>query len=127
MRGSIIKIVVLVLSVIIMDSVMFKDAGGFTVNDLSEFETDYVGDTSNVVGIASNQQYPKGYAYKNIEIQSEEEPYGLTVYLEVSEEAEGDTADFEYNANTTLELIKNLGTVRYVNCYTDELIASFSK
>ncbi|MDY3781670.1 MAG: DUF4825 domain-containing protein [Candidatus Faecousia sp.] len=43
-------------------------------DDLSQYKTEYVGDSSNVIHIASGQDYPKGYSYDSIEIQSAAEP-----------------------------------------------------
>ena len=47
----------------------------YEIPDLSQYKTDYVGDSSNVINIVSNQEYPEGYSYDSIEIQSETEPF----------------------------------------------------
>ena len=44
----------------------------YEIPDLSQYKTDYVGDSSNVINIVSSQEYPEGYSYDSIEIQSEE-------------------------------------------------------
>ena len=53
----------------------------YEIPDLSQYKTDYVGDSSKVINIVSGQEYPEGYSYDSIEIQSETEPYGVTVFL----------------------------------------------
>ena len=50
---------------------------------MSQYKTDYVGDAPKVINIVSGQNYPDGYSYDSIEIQSETEPYELTVFLKV--------------------------------------------
>ena len=56
----------------------------YEIPDLSQYKTDYVGDSSNVINIVSGQEYPEGYSYDSIQIQSETKPYVLTVFLKVS-------------------------------------------
>ena len=34
--------------------------------DLSQYKTDYIGDSSNVINIVSGQEYPEGYSYDSI-------------------------------------------------------------
>ena len=74
---SMIFAIVLVLSL----SACGKPDEGYKNYDLSQYKTDYVGDAPNVVNIVSHQEYPKEYSYNSIEIQSETEPFGLTVFL----------------------------------------------
>ena len=59
----------------------------YEIPDLSQYKTDYVGDSSNVINIVSGQEYPEGYSYDSIQIQSETKPYGLTVFLKVEPSA----------------------------------------
>ena len=42
----------------------------YEIPDLSQYKTDYVGDSSNVINIVSSQEYPEGYSYDSIEILS---------------------------------------------------------
>ena len=38
----------------------------YEIPDLSQYKTDYVGDSSNVINIVSGQEYPEGYSYDSI-------------------------------------------------------------
>ena len=40
----------------------------YEIPDLSQYKTDYVGDSSNVINIVSGQEYPEGYSYDSIQI-----------------------------------------------------------
>ena len=95
--------------------------------DLSQYKTDYVGDSSNVINIVSGQDYPDGYSYDSIEIQSETEPYGLTVYLKAEPSASMPEDALQVNADTTFELIGNLGTLDYKIADSKETIASYER
>ena len=75
---------------------------------LTQYHTEYVGDSTKVIQITSKQSYPPGYSYDHIAIESKEEPYGLTVYL-------------------TVELIGNLESIKYIDARTAEEIASFTR
>ena len=94
---------------------------------LEQYRTDYVGDNSSVANIAGLTEYPEGYAYDHIAIQSDEEPYGLTVYLKAEEGTAAEAVDFEGCAETAFGLIGNLSLIDYVNADTDETIASFER
>ena len=95
--------------------------------DLSQYKTDYVGDSSNVANIVSRQEYPEGYSYDSIEIQSETEPYGLTVYLKSKPSASMLEDELQGNADTTFDLIGNLGTLDYKIADSKEIIASYER
>ena len=99
----------------------------YEVPDLSQYKTDYVGDSSNVIKIVSGQDYPEGYAYDSIEIQSESEPYGLTVFLKVEPSASKLEDELQVNANMTFDLIGNLGTLDYKIADSKEIIASYER
>ncbi|PID83007.1 MAG: hypothetical protein CSB15_00330 [Clostridiales bacterium] len=91
-----------------------------------KYKTIYVGDNSKVVSIVSNQKYPKGYVYDYVEIHSNTEPYGLTVFLKgnfknVKEQ------DFNKNAENTFRLIGNLSYIKYVKSNNKEIIARFKR
>ena len=99
----------------------------YEVPDLSQYKTDYVGDESNVVSIVSSQEYPDGYAYDSIEIQSETEPYGLTVFLKVDPAAPKLDDELQVNADMTFDLIGNLGTLDYKVADSKEMIVSYER
>lgn len=94
-------------------------------DELSQYKTEYVGDNSNVIHIVSGQDYPKGYTYDSIEIQSEVEPYGLTVYLKVDSSEPALQDELQTNADITFSLIGNLGTLDYKTADSKEKIASY--
>lgn len=95
------------------------------VTDLQQYRTEYVGDSTNVANIVSHQDYPNGYSYEYIEIQSETEPYGLTVCLNIDPNASEIGEQFHTNADTAFDLIGNLGTLEYVDADSKEVIASY--
>ena len=95
----------------------------YEIPDLSQYKTDYVGDSSNVINIVSGQEYPAGYSYDSIEIQSETEPYGLTVFLKDEPSAAKLEDELQVNADMTFDLIGNLGTIDYKTADSKEIIA----
>ena len=95
--------------------------------DLSQYKTDYIGDSSNVINIVSSQEYPEGYSYDSIEIQSETEPYGLTVFLKDEPSASRIEDELQVNADMTFNLIGNLGTLDYRIADSKEIIASYER
>ena len=115
-------------------SIMFISACGkkeavtlYETPDLSKYKTDYVGDASNVTNIVSRQDYPEGYSYDSIEIQSETEPYGLTVFLKSEPSASMPEDALQVNADMTFDLIGNLGTLDYKIADSKEMIASYER
>ena len=88
---------------------------------------DYVGDSSNVINIVSGQEYPEGYSYDSIEIQSETEPYGLTVFLKDEPSAAKLEDELQVNADMTFDLIGNLETLDYKIADSKEIIASYER
>ena len=73
----------------------------------------------------SGQEYPEGYSYDSIEIQSETEPYGLTVFLKDEPSAAKLEDELQVNADMTFDLIGNLGTIDYKTADSKEIIASY--
>ena len=67
----------------------------------------------NVINIVSGQEYPEGYSYDSIQIQSETKPYGLTVFLKVEPSAVKIEDELQVNADMTFDLIGNLETLDY--------------
>ena len=80
MKKKVLAIMLVAMSIMLI-SACGKKEKLYEIPDLSQYKTDYVGDSSNVINIVSGQEYPEGYSYDSIEIQSETEPYGLTVFL----------------------------------------------
>lgn len=95
--------------------------------DLLQYKTDYVGDAPNVVNIVSHQKYPEEYSYDSIEIQSETEPFGLTVFLKGESSVAKLEDKLQSNANITFDLIGNLGTITYKNADSRDIIASYER
>ena len=99
----------------------------YEIPDLSQYKTDYVGDSSNVINIVSSQEYPEGYSYDSIEIQSETEPYGLTVFLKDEPSVSRIEDELQVNADMTFNLIGNLETLDYRIADSKEIIASYER
>lgn len=87
--------------------------------------TDYIGDNSTVSAIVSHMVFPAGYEYDHIELDTKEEPYGLTIVLSGSGDADSDLLFF--NADIAFEHIGNLSTVSFINKDTGEVICVVSK
>ncbi len=91
----------------------------------SEYEwnipyTDYVGDAPTVTEIARRLPYPDEYQYDHIEIQSGEEPYGLTVFLKGKPSI--DATQFQTAANKAFESIGNLGSITFFVVDSEEMV-----
>ena len=99
----------------------------YEIPNLSHYKTDYVGDAPNVIHIASGQNYPDGYSYDSIEIQSKTEPYGLTIFLKVEPSASKLEDELQVNADMTFDLISNLDTLDYKIADSKEIIASYER
>ena len=126
MKKKVITIILIVLSIISVTACGRKEKM-YEIPDLSQYKTDYVGDSSNVIQIVSSQDYPEGYAYDSIEIQSESEPYGLTVFLKVEPSASKLEDELQVNADITFDLIGNLETLDYKIADSKEIIASYER
>ena len=119
--------IMLVAVSIMLISTYGKKEKLYEIPDLSQYKTDYVGDSSNVINIVSGQEYPEGYSYDSIEIQSETEPYGLTVFLKDEPSAAKLEDELQVNADMTFDLIGNLGTIDYKTADSKEIIASYER
>ena len=126
MKKKVIAIILVVLSIMSVPACGKKEKM-YEVPDLSQYKTDYVGDSSNVIKIVSGQDYPEGYIYDSLEIQSEREPYGLTFFLKVEPSASKLEDELQVNADMTFDLIGNLGTLDYKIADSKEIIASYER
>lgn len=124
------KTSLIILAIMIMLSLSAcgrKTKDLYEIPDLSQYKTEYVGDAPNVVNIVNKQDYPEGYSYDSIEIQSETEPYGLTVFLKEEPSASKIEDELQINADMTFDLIGNLGTLEYREVDSKELIAAYER
>ena len=124
MKKKVLAIMLVAVSIMLI-SACGKKEKLYEIPDLSQYKTDYVGDSSNVINIVSSQEYPEGYSYDSIEIQSETEPYGLTVFLKDEPFAVKLEDELQVNADMTFDLIGNLGTIDYKTADSKEIIASY--
>ena len=126
MKKKVLAIMLVAVSIMLI-SACGKKEKLYEIPDLSQYKTDYVGDSSNVINIVSSQEYPEGYSYDSIEIQSETEPYGLTVFLKDELSAVKLEDELQVNADMTFDLIGNLGTIDYKTADSKEIIASYER
>ena len=126
MKKKVLAIMLVAMSIMLI-SACGKKENLYEIPDLSQYKTDYVGDSSNVINIVSGQEYPEGYSYDSIEIQSETEPYGLTVFLKDETSAAKLEDELQVNADMTFDLIGNLGTIDYKTADSKEIIVSYER
>ena len=126
MKKKVLAIMLVAVSIMLI-SACGKKEKLYEIPDLSQYKTDYVGDSSNVINIVSSQEYPEGYSYDSIEIQSETEPYGLTVFLKDELSAVKLEDELQVDADMTFDLIGNLGTIDYKTADSKEIIASYER
>ena len=126
MKKKVLAIMLVAVSIMLISSCGKKEKL-YEIPDLSQYKTEYVGDSSNVIKIVSGQDYPEGYAYDSIEIQSETEPYGLTVFLKDEPSAVKLEDELQANADMTFDLIGNLGTIDYKTADSKEIIATYER
>ena len=126
MKKKVLAIMLVAVSIMLI-SACGKKEKLYEIPDLSQYKTDYVGDSSNVINIVSSQEYPEGYSYDSIEIQSETETYGLTVFLKDEPSAVKLEDELQVNADMTFDLIGNLGTIDYKTADSKEIIVSYER
>ena len=126
MKKKVLAIMLVAMSIMLI-SACGKKEKLYEIPDLSQYKTDYVGDSSNVINIVSGQEYPEGYSYNSIEIQSETERYGLTVFLKDEPSASRIEDELQVNADMTFDLIGNLETLDYRIADSKEIIASYER
>ena len=118
---KVIPIILFTVSAILLSACGRKEEL-YEIPDLSQYKTDYVGDSSNVINIVSGQEYPEGYSYDSIQIQSE-----TTVFLKVEPSAVKIEDELQVNADMTFDLIGNLETLDYKIADSKEIIASYER
>ena len=126
MKKKVLAIMLVAMSIMLI-SACGKKENLYEIPDLSQYKTDYVGDSSNVINIVSGQEYQEGYSYDSIQIQSETKPYGLTVFLKVEPSAVKIEDELQVNADMTFDLIGNLGTIDYKTADSKEIIVSYER
>ena len=94
-------------------------------DDSEELRIDYVGDAPGVVRIALALDYPDGWVYDHVELQTDTPPYGLDIYLSGGTAQDEDA--FTVCAERCLSLIGNLGVVRFIDTETGTVLAQQSK
>lgn len=94
-------------------------------DDLEQYRTEYIGDAVKVSAIAQRLSYPEEYSYESIELQTDEEPYELIVYL--SGDGNGQEADFKKCADTAFGLIGNMGRISFCDADTEKVMFSFAR
>lgn len=104
-----------------------ETAGKYSDNDLTQYQTDYIGDASKVSAIAQNLPYPEGFSYDSIELQTTEEPYELIIFLKKGENAEVEEDTFEECADLAFDLIGNLGIFTLKDADTGEILTVFEQ
>lgn len=87
--------------------------------------TDYIGDNSTVSAIVSHMTFPEGYEFDHIELDTDEEPYGLTIVLTGSGPVDSNL--FSMNADIAFEHIGNLSSVMFINSDTGEFISAVNR
>ncbi|MGT2912040.1 DUF4825 domain-containing protein [Streptococcus cameli] len=92
--------------------------------DNSEAQTILIGDNSKVIEVASSLPYPEGLAYDSIAIQSDTEPYELTVFVSGKTD---DTTGLQEAANQAFEKISNLGVVHFQEKDSGQLLETYTR
>ena len=104
-------VVIILIGVIL--SLDFKEVEPVdSYKELYEFKNQYIGNATKSVAIASRLEYQKGLKYDHLKLDTGNEPYGLIIYLNRSEEIK------KYNLDkqvlTLHSLIENLDYVKFV-------------
>lgn len=134
--GKIVIGIVIVLGIAIAAVFLTGPASTFAIENQEDLEkkvvdearipyTDFVGDNSTVSAIVSHMTFPEGLIFDHIELDTSEEPYGLTIVLSGS--GDKDFGLFSKNADLAFDHIGNLSSVMFINKDTGELISVASK
>lgn len=92
---------------------------------LYQYKTEYVGDNSRVSGLVNAQTYPESVKTDGIEILSEQEPYGLNVFIETDRAVTEE--DLFQNAAVTFSLVGNLDKISYIDKNDDKVILQYDR
>lgn len=97
--------ITLILSLFIFRKELHEET--YTKKELSDYQNTYIGDNSSVNNILLLLPYAE---FKGkINLQTTEQPYGLTVEYNM----DGDKDKMKYNSEKLFELIQNVGTITY--------------
>ena len=93
--------------------------------DRAQYYTPFIGDGPKVSAIAQILPYPAGYTYSSIALQTDTQPYGLTVYLK----GKGTELEkyFENCAVEAFDLIGNLDIVSFCKEGNETPMATFAR
>lgn len=93
--------------------------------DRAQYYTPFIGDAPKVSAIAQILPYPAGYTYSSIALQTDTQPYGLTVYLK----GKGTELEkyFENCAVEAFDLIGNLDIVSFCKEGSETPMATFAR
>ena len=97
MKKKVLAIMLVAMSIMLI-SACGKKEKLYEIPDLSQYKTDYVGDS-----------------------------YGLTVFLKDEPSASRIEDELQVNADMTFDLIGNLGTIDYKTADSKEIIASYER
>ncbi|GLX71231.1 M56 family metallopeptidase [Paenibacillus glycanilyticus] len=86
----------------------------YDLDKLMANQTLYVGNASKVGGLISGLPHPQGMEGKGMELQTKEEPYGVTIIYELTNTEQSKGTDLYYrNAILLLSLINNVDYITY--------------
>ncbi len=77
------------------------------------YKTDYIGDNSKVGGIISLLEFPEDISVDHFELQTDTEPYGVTIFLNVDNVAYDTLTACWKNAAILFALVGNVSTVSF--------------
>lgn len=90
-----------------------------SVSEIWNYRTEFIGNNSAVGNIASQLQYSEFMEYNGISLQTEKQPYGLTIMLQLKDDVEVAIADENseilkrINACIMFSLVQNLDEVAF--------------
>ena len=99
--------------------------GPSTKKDLYSYKTEFVGDNSKTVAIASGMDYTKDYTYKGIAIKDDTE--GKTLVVELNANGRVKDVDLSKQATMTFALIGNVDSIQYINTEDESTIVSYTR
>lgn len=88
----------------------------------SQAQSIYIGDNSKVSQLVAAFDYPSGLTYDSIEIQSDEEPYELKVFVSGTTDYHD---ELEKCADEAFERISNMDVIHFYHKDSGELLATY--